>query len=164
MGGLITKVTPRTSRRGTEFTIVEVEDFSGKAEIALFGKNHAAHKDKFRQGEPTLIKLTFAPSRYDPQRMDLTVDEVSPLESIKGKMANEVTVFLDMQYKNPDFFSQITRLEDQSRPGNLFIELIDTETKQTMRVRSRRKFPINRQMVSLLEESGVRFRIQDAKE
>ncbi|MDE5645227.1 MAG: DNA polymerase III subunit alpha, partial [Muribaculaceae bacterium] len=53
MGGLITKVTPRTSRRGTEFTIVEVEDFSGKAEIALFGKNHAAHKDKFRQGEPT---------------------------------------------------------------------------------------------------------------
>lgn len=164
MGGLITKVTPRTSRRGTEFTIVEVEDFSGKAEIALFGKNHAAHKDKFRQGEPTLIKLTFAPSRYDPQRMDLTVDEVSPLESIKGKMANEVTVFLDMHYKNPDFFSQITRLEDQSRPGNLFIELIDTETKQTMRVRSRRKFPINRQMVSLLEESGVRFRIQDAKE
>ncbi len=164
MGGLITKVTPRTSRRGTEFTIVEVEDFSGKAEIALFGKNHAAHKDKFHQGEPTLIKLTFAPSRYDPQRMDLTVDEVSPLESIKGKMANEVTVFLDMHYKNPDFFSQITRLEDQSRPGNLFIELIDTETKQTMRVRSRKKFPINRQMVSLLEESGVRFRIQDAKE
>ena len=164
MGGLITKVTTKLSRRGSEFTIVEVEDFSGKAEIALFGKNHAAHKDKFRQGEPTLIKLTYAPSRYDPQRMDLTIDEVSPLESIRGKMANEVVVFLDMHYKNPDFFSQITRLDDTSRPGNLYIELIDTETRQTMRVRSRKKFPVNRQLINLLEESGVRFKVQDAKE
>lgn len=164
MGGLITKVTTKLSRRGSEFTIVEVEDFSGKAEIALFGKNHAAHKDKFRQGEPTLIKLTYAPSRYDPQRMDLTIDEVSPLESIRGKMANEVIVFLDMHYKNPDFFSQITRLDDTSRPGNLYIELIDTETRQTMRVRSRKKFPVNRQLINLLEESGVRFKVQDAKE
>lgn len=164
MGGLITKVTTKLSRRGSEFTIVEVEDFSGKAEIALFGKNHAAHKDKFRQGEPTLIKLTYAPSRYDPQRMDLTIDEVSPLESIRGKMANEVVVFLDMHYKNPDFFSQITRLDDTSRPGNLYIELIDTETRQTMCVRSRKKFPVNRQLINLLEESGVRFKMQDAKE
>ncbi len=164
MGGLITKMTTKLSRRGSEFTIVEVEDFSGKAEIALFGKNHAAHKDKFRQGEPTLIKLTYAPSRYDPQRMDLTIDEVSPLESIRGKMANEVVVFLDMHYKNPDFFSQITRLDDTSRPGNLYIELIDTETRQTMRVRSRKKFPVNRQLINLLEESGVRFKVQDAKE
>ena len=164
MGGLITKVTTKLSRRGSEFTIVEVEDFSGKAEIALFGKNHAAHKDKFRQGEPTLIKLTYAPSRYDPQRMDLTIDEVSPLESIRGKMANEVVVFLDMHYKNPDFFSQITRFDDTSRPGNLYIELIDTETRQTMRVRSRKKFPVNRQLINLLEESGVRFKVQDAKE
>lgn len=164
MGGLITKVTTKLSRRGSEFTIVEVEDFSGKAEIALFGKNHAAHKDKFRQGEPTLIKLTYAPSRYDPQRMDLTIDEVSPLESIRGKMANEVVVFLDMHYKNPDFFSQITRLDDTSRPGNLYIELIDTETRQTMRVRSRKKFPVSRQLINLLEESGVRFKVQDAKE
>lgn len=164
MGGLITKVTTKLSRRGSEFTIVEVEDFSGKAEIALFGKNHAAHKDKFQQGEPTLIKLTYAPSRYDPQRMDLTIDEVSPLESIRGKMANEVVVFLDMHYKNPDFFSQITRLDDTSRPGNLYIELIDTETRQTMRVRSRKKFPVNRQLINLLEESGVRFKVQDAKE
>ncbi len=164
MGGLITKMTTKLSRRGSEFTIVEVEDFSGKAEIALFGKNHAAHKDKFRQGEPTLIKLTYAPSRYDPQRMDLTIDEVSPLESIRGKMANEVVVFLDMGYKNPDFFSQITRLDDTSRPGNLYIELIDTETRQTMRVRSRKKFPVNRQLINLLEESGVRFKVQDAKE
>ena len=157
-------MTTKLSRRGSEFTIVEVEDFSGKAEIALFGKNHAAHKDKFRQGEPTLIKLTYAPSRYDPQRMDLTIDEVSPLESIRGKMANEVVVFLDMHYKNPDFFSQITRLDDTSRPGNLYIELIDTETRQTMRVRSRKKFPVNRQLINLLEESGVRFKVQDAKE
>ena len=164
MGGLITKMTTKLSRRGSEFTIVEVEDFSGKAEIALFGKNHAAHKDKFRHGEPTLIKLTYAPSRYDPQRMDLTIDEVSPLESIRGKMANEVVVFLDMHYKNPDFFSQITRLDDTSRPGNLYIELIDTETRQTMRVRSRKKFPVNRQLINLLEESGVRFKVQDAKE
>ncbi len=161
MGGLVTKVTTKISRKGNEFTVVEVEDFTGKAEIALFGRNHTAHKDKFRQGEPVVIKLNYTASKFNPERVDMNIEEVSPLESIRGKMANAVMVFMDLHYKNQDFFSRISQIEDKSRPGDLYIELIDTQTRQTMRVHSRKKFPINRETMTLIEESGLRFKVMD---
>jgi len=159
MGGLVTKVSTKMSRKGNEFTVVEIEDFTGKAEIALFGRNHITHKDKFRQGEPVLIKLSYTAGKYNSERVDMNIDEVSPLESICGKIANSVLVYIDIHYNNTDFFSRISNIEDKSRPGDLYIELVDTHTRQMMRVHSRKKFPINREFMTVVEESGLRFKV-----
>ena len=70
---------------------------------------------------------------------------------------------MDMHYDNPDFFARVNALEDKSRPGEFNIELIDADTRQTLRVRSRRQVPVNREMINLLNESGLRFRVTDSK-
>ena len=159
MGGLVTKVTTKLSRNGKEYTIVEIEDFSGKAELRLFGRNHIQHKDKFNEGDPVIVKLNFQPAKYDPTRVDMNIEDVSSLDSCKGNLANAITIFLDLHYNNQDFFTQISKLEDQSRPGELYVELIDVETRQTLRVHSRKKIPINRELVNLLEESDIKFKV-----
>ena len=161
MGGLVTKVNTKLSRRGSEFTIVEIEDFTGKAEIVLYGMLHKNYKDHFNVGDPIIVHLNYTPGRYDASRADLNIEDVISLDSVKGKIANSITLFLDLHYDNNDFFTQMSRLEDKSRPGKLFIELIDTETRQTLKVQSKKPIPINRELVSLLEESGVRFKIKD---
>ncbi len=163
MGGLVTKVTTKISRTGKEFSIIELEDFSGKAEIRLFGLNHRNWKDKFVEGEPVLIHLNYQPGKYDPTRVDMSIESISPLEGIKGTVADVLTVFMDMHYDNPDFFARVNALEDKSRPGEFNIELIDADTRQTLRVRSRRQVPVNREMINLLNESGLRFRVTDSK-
>ena len=159
MGGLVTKVTTKLSRNGKEYTIVEIEDFSGKAELRLFGRNHIQNKDKFNEGDPVIVKLNFQPAKYDPTRVDMNIEDVSSLDSCKGNLANAITIFLDLHYNNQDFFTQISKLEDQSRPGELYVELIDVETRQTLRVHSRKKIPINRELVNLLEESDIKFKV-----
>lgn len=159
MGGLVTKVTTKLSRNGKEYTIVEIEDFSGKAELRLFGRNHIQHKDKFNEGDPVIVKLNFQPAKYDPTRVDMNIEDVLSLDSCKGNLANAITIFLDLHYNNQDFFTQIPKLEDQSRPGELYVELIDVETRQTLRVHSRKKIPINRELVNLLEESDIKFKV-----
>lgn len=159
MGGLVTKVTTKLSRNGKEYTIVEIEDFSGKAELRLFGRNHIQNKDKFNEGDPVIVKLNFQPAKYDPTRVDMNIEDVSSLDSCKGNLANAITIFLDLHYNNQDFFTQISKLEDQSRPGELYVELIDVETRQTLRVHSRKKIPINRELVNLLEESNIKFKV-----
>lgn len=159
MGGLVTKVTTKLSRNGKEYTIVDIEDFSGKAELRLFGRNHIQHKDKFNEGDPVIVKLNFQPAKYDPTRVDMNIEDVSSLDSCKGNLANAITIFLDLHYNNQDFFTQISKLEDQSRPGELYVELIDVETRQTLRVHSRKKIPINRELVNLLEESDIKFKV-----
>lgn len=159
MGGLVTKVDNKVSRRGTDFTVVTIEDFTGKAEIALFGRNHQAHKDKFHEGEASLIKLSYTGSRFDPTRADLNVDDVTPLESVKGKIANSLLLHIDINNKDKDLYRQLMEVEDKSRPGDLYIEFYDTDTRQCMRVHSRNKYPINRKTMDVVESFGIKYKI-----
>lgn len=158
-GGLITKNITKTSRRGNEFTVVEIEDHTGKTEIALFGKNHGQYKDKFHVGEPVFIKMTIAPSRMNPERMDMQFDEISNLESKKGKLANAVLVYMDFKFNNRDFFSAIENLQPSDRQGDLYFELIDYNSRQSIRVHSRKKMPVTRELIDTIDNYGLKYRI-----
>lgn len=163
IGGLVTNLNTKMSRRGTEFTVVEIEDFSGKAEIALFGRNHQLHKDKFTIGEAIMIRMSYSPGKFDHSRVDMNIDEVIDLEQMKGKMSDTVTIFLDLNYSNTDLFTQLNSIEDRSRLGNFFIELLDAETRQTLKVRAKKQIPVNRELVSILEENSIQFKISSSE-
>ena len=159
MAGLVTKVSTKMSRKGTEFSIIELEDFSGKAEIRLFGRNHQTLREKFREGEPVYLKISYMESRFNPDRIDVSFDEIHPLEDMKGKIANAIMLFIDMQYKDKDFFQSITGIKDKSRPGDLYIDLVDSGKKCNVRVHARKKIPLNKELVDLLENNGIRFKM-----
>ena len=159
MAGLVTKVSTKMSRKGTEFSIIELEDFSGKAEIRLFGRNHQTLREKFREGEPVYLKISYTESRFNPDRIDVSFDEIHPLEDMKGKIANAIMLFIDMQYKDKDFFQAITGIKDKSRPGDLYIDLVDSGKKCNVRVHARKKIPLNKELVDLLENNGIRFKM-----
>ncbi|MGN0237325.1 MAG: DNA polymerase III subunit alpha [Lepagella sp.] len=163
-GGLVTNVQTRISRKGTEFSIIEIEDFTGKAELRLFGRNHTTFSSRFVEGDAVLVKLNYTAGRYDPERVDMNIEEISSLENIKGKVANAVTLFMDMRSKNVGCLDQIINSSDQSRPGQLFIDLIDGDTRQVIRIHSKKRVPINRETVNILEEYEMQFKITDQKE
>lgn len=159
VGGLVTKVTSRISKKGNEFTIVEIEDFSGKGEIPLYGQNHQTQKDRFHEGDPIFVKINVVPGRYRPDRLDMQIDEVSPLDSKKGKLANAVLVYLDGAMRYPEFYKALNELPSEGREGQLFIELLDMELKQSVRVRMRKKIPIDRKLLDILDEFGLKYKV-----
>ena len=163
-GGLVTNVQTRISRKGTEFSIIEIEDFTGKAELRLFGRNHTNFSSRFVVGDAVFVKLNYTAGRYDPERVDMNIEEISSLENIKGKVANAVTLFMDMRSKNVGCLDQILNCSDKSRPGQLFIDLIDGDTRQVVRIHSKMRVPINRETVNILEEYEMQFKITDQKE
>lgn len=159
IAGLVTKVSTKVSRTGKEFSIVEIEDFSGKAEIRLFGRNHVNFRDKFHEGEAIFIALSYTPSRYQPDRTDMNIVKIEPLENIKGKIANSLTIFLDVDYNNEELFKKINECTGNKRKGELYLELIDRKTRQSVKIHSRRRYDIDIDMIELLEANGVRFKV-----
>ena len=159
IAGLVTKVSTKVSRTGKEFSIVEIEDFSGKAEIRLFGRNHVNFRDKFHEGEAIFIALSYTPSRYQPDRTDMNIVKIEPLENIKGKIANSLTIFLDVDYNNEELFKKINECTGNKRSGELYLELIDRKTRQSVKIHSRRCYDIDIDMIELLEANGVRFKV-----
>lgn len=159
IAGLVTKVSTKVSRTGKEFSIVEIEDFSGKAEIRLFGRNHVNFRDKFHEGEAIFVALSYTPSRYQPDRTDMNIVKIEPLENVKGKIANSLTIFLDVDYNNEELFKKINECTGNKRSGELYLELIDRKTRQSVKIHSRRRYDIDIDMIELLEANGVRFKV-----
>lgn len=159
MGGLITSVKSKVSRKGNEFTIVEIEDMNGKTEIPLYGNNHKLHADKFHVGEPTYLKINIVPGKYNPEKMDMTFEEISPLENKKGKLANAVLVYIDFHQKYEEFFAAVQNIPENGREGNLFIDIYDTQTRQSIRVKSRKNISISRELMDAIQDNGLRYKV-----
>ncbi|MDE6028472.1 MAG: DNA polymerase III subunit alpha, partial [Muribaculaceae bacterium] len=159
IGGLITKVSEKVSKKGNSFTIVEIEDFTGKGEIALFGGNYTAHSAKFKEGEAVMVKISFQPGRFNPGRVDMRIDEVTPLDNLNEKEANAILLMMDINENNRDLFSEIERLDAKKRPGDLFLELFDTKTRQTVKIHSRKRFSIDKEFIEVLQRYDCKFKV-----
>ncbi len=161
VGGLLTKYTTRISKKGNEFSVIEIEDFTGKTELTLFGKNHLNFKGKVQEGEAVIIKVAAEPGWRDPSRLDIVVKEIRPLDSIKGKIGNAVQIFIDWRCHDTDFFAAFEKLPAGDREGKVYFELVDMEARQSIRLRPKRSISVDRDLIDLLTEHGIRFRVFD---
>lgn len=159
IGGLVTKVQTRVSRAGKEFSIIEIEDFSGKGELKLFGRNHQNFKDRFHENDSVYITLSYRPSRFSPDRMDMNIEKIETLDDVKGRIANQVTIYLPMGYNDTEFFEQLSHYHGDKRKGDLFIELVDMETKQTITIHSRKRFSVDIHLMEFLEAYDIKFKV-----
>ncbi|MBM3800320.1 MAG: DNA polymerase III subunit alpha [Actinobacteria bacterium] len=56
LGGVVSKLEKKTTRRGDQMLILNLEDFHGSVEVTLFSKAAAAHGHKIREDGVVLIK------------------------------------------------------------------------------------------------------------
>lgn len=163
IGGLVTKVSTKVSRKGSEFTIVEIEDFSGKGELRLFGRNHQNYRDRFHENDAVYVTLSYRPSRYSPDRMDMNIEQIESLDEVKGKVANQVTIYLPMDYHDTDLFEKLSRHQGETRKGDLYLELIDMESKQTIKIHSRKRISVDMNLMDILENYGINYNVSTAQ-
>ena len=104
--------------------------------------------------------MNVVPSRFNPERMDMVFEEISPLESKKGKIANAVLLNLDFHRRYDDFFAKVENITGDERPGELFLNIYDAETRQSIRVRARKKISICRDLMDAIKENGIQYRIE----
>ncbi len=161
LAGLVTSVQERMSRKGNPFGIVEIEDYSGKTELRLFGKNFDEYYSRLQPGMPVFVRVSFTPSRYRPDVIQFNIDEISPLENYKGKLANRVDITLDVHSPDTGLAGAIEKIEGEQRGGDLYIRLIDTKSKQSVRVHSRRKIPVNKELVEVLDSLQIPYKISE---
>ena len=159
MGGMITGLTSRISRNGKPFGILSIEDKTGGTEFMLFGNTFENYKNKYAVGDLVYLKVNVAPGRFNPDRLDVNIEEIQPLDNIKGTMANSIRIYLDDKFCTEDFFSKLLEIDSDERPGDLFIDIFNQETRQMISIHSRKRFPITKKVTSLLEEWGIRYKV-----
>ncbi len=161
-GGLVVAADEKYSKSGKPFGIITIEDFNGKAQVKLFGKQYDQYFSRFVVGDAVILQIQCQQSRFNPSFLDLQIVDLVDLQQVKGKVANAVMITLSGEMNNADFFNSLTSFvstDKSQRLGHLYLRIFDMERKQFVTMHSRKRYNINKEFVQMLEGWNVRFRI-----
>ena len=159
LGGMVVSVEEKMSKNGKPWGIINIEDFTGKTGLRLFGKTYEQMKGKFVAGDAIMISTRFQQNPFNPSYIDMKIEDVQNLDKVQGNIANAVRLTLDSRYNDEKFFTSLKEFESKSdtdRTGDLYLRLLDCESKQYITIHSRKKYRIDKELMSFLEAWGIR--------
>lgn len=161
LGGLVTDTINKFTKKGNPYGRVTIEDFSGKHEFTFFSKDYDMLFPMFKPGHAVYIKGQVQGKMFNPAEVEFKITEVYNLDSIKGTKANELVVNIDRNVEDSEVFDYLGSLEPkpEERTGQLFLNLYDRDRQQSIKIRSRKKIPLTRDVVRQLEAMSVSFKV-----
>lgn len=163
-GGIVSNVDTKSGKSGKPFGIVTIEDFSGRIELRLFGRNMETWLPRFNVGDAVLVKASYQAGKFNANFLDMNLKEVTPLESIKGKIATELRIFVDRK-EDCELLGAtlgdalVKNVDGDVRQGTVVLQIRDAERNQSMSIRSRNKINLDRALVEKLTDLGFLFKV-----
>ena len=141
VGGIVKAIKREgTTKKGNPFGIVEIEDFEGPGELALFGEDWARYRGMLQEGYSVYIQGTCASRFQNSNFYSFNVTSIEFLQTVKEKNITSLTITLDPSALTDSMVMDLTGLINDN-PGNteLYFEIRHPDNKGTMRLRSRTK-------------------------
>ncbi len=163
MGGLVTGLQERFSKKGTPWGILSIEDFSGKAEIRLFGKSYLEYKHFGIPGTSVFIDADFQAGRFNPEQTDFNIRNISLLSEMQGKVIKGVRLRLAPSDFNSELDetlkTHMCRTGEASQGGELLLDIYDPATRYKITMRSKHHIHVSRKLIEDLKECNIEFDI-----
>ncbi len=109
LGGIVTAMRTGTSKRGSQYGIVTIEDYSGQGEISLFGGDFAKFSGYMYEGNSIYVTGKVVPGRYDPTRIQMQIDNVKFLHDVKDSIIKEITININVGNADEMCFAELAQ-------------------------------------------------------
>ncbi len=154
LAGLVTDGQHRLTKTGKNFGIMHLEDFSGKADFALFGEDYVKFSNYLEKGTIVMLEGGFK-NRYNSDNYEFKISKLHLLETVKPTLTKEVKLELSPETVNEGF---IDFVEDNVRnyPGKTTLKFqikdFDDNLKATL-YSLEKSFSMNDDMAAYLNGS-----------
>ncbi len=143
LGGIVTNVEQKFTKRGDPCGFVTIEDFEGSGRLALFGESWGQMRGMFEQGATVYVTGKVVPryqqygNRDDNGPKDLRISSVEYMQSVKDKAIERITVSVDVAQLDTQVATELGEL-CREHPGNtqLYLQLFDQGKRQRILLRS----------------------------
>ena len=159
-GGLVVGYETKISRKGSQFGIMKIEDYSGSYEIRLFGKNFIEYDKYGKPGTPILVRGMYQKRKFNDS-VDLNILSMDLLEDYKGKMIHSICIEINVDDLN-DRVSELLKDylgKSTDNRANLYYKLVDVDRKHSVTLLSKYKMPVTKQLIECLKENGFEFEV-----
>ncbi len=155
IGGIVTAVRTRFDKRGQPCGFVTLEDFNGSGELALFGEEWGRWSGMFTEGASVYITAKVKPRFQYSDIMQLKVQNIEYLQSIKDRAIDRITISLTTDQLDDRIVTELGELINEN-PGTtkLFFQLHDSTGKHHVLLRSTTKeIDVKSTLVHFIEQT-----------
>ena len=156
LGGIVTAVRSKFTKRGEPCGFVTIEDFDGSGELALFGQDWGTLNGWFTEGATVYVTGKLRQRFQNSTAMELKVTGVEYLQAVKDKAIDRITISVVTDHEKMDarVVEELGELVAEY-PGKtkLFFQLRDSTGKHHVLVRSQNHtVDVKQQLIDYIEQ------------
>lgn len=164
MGGIITDFREGMTKKGSPYGILKIEDFTGSAEIPLFGNDYVEYNKYGRPGMYLLLRGRVEPKRWREEELEFRIGTVSLLQDEKDKLIERISITLPIHDLDEPMITELSVLI-KNNPGNslLYFKMIDGEHNVMLDLFSKNvRLNVTRELIDyLIGNENVDFKINN---
>ena len=159
MGGLVVDFQIRTGKKGGQFGILKIEDYSGSFEFMLFGNRFVDYQKFGVPGLAIVVRGAYEKGYRDTDPPRFNVRSIDLLEDLKGKMVKNLVITLqDKDLNSVDFLKQYIGIQGDNS-CDLYFRMKDCESGNYVLLRSRKPIAVDKRLLDSLRETGIKFKV-----
>ncbi|MDR1879977.1 MAG: DNA polymerase III subunit alpha [Tannerellaceae bacterium] len=161
-GGIVTDVREGMTKKGSPYGVMKIEDFTGSAEIALFGNDYVEFNNYLKTGLYLLIKARVEPHRWKEHELDLRIGSIRLLQEEKDKLIEKISITVPIHDLDEPTITDLSVLI-KTNPGQslLYFRVVDGENNIFINLFSKNiRLDVTRELVDYLQENeNIDFKI-----
>ena len=162
LGGIITQVREKTTKRGDPCGFVTIEDFEGSGELALFGEEWTKWRGMMVEGYTIYIQGKCAPKFQNSTFLSIQIANIQFMSRAKDENIEKFTISFDSDTIDEAMVTDLTTLLSE-HPGNiqLYFQIKNPESTTPLMLHSRSQtIDVNRELLSYLDANpAMEYRI-----
>jgi DNA polymerase-3 subunit alpha len=153
-GGMVTNYVERPTKKGGNFAVITLEDYTGSTEIRLFGQKYIDFSKYGREGTPIAVTMKVE-KRFQNSELRQEVVRIQLLNDVKGQLIKGVTLSVTRDELKPSMASLLKEHMASNNPdaskGTLSFRIYDPDAKRFLRMTSKKRIPLDRKLENILE-------------
>ena len=129
LAGLVVDAQHRLTKKGKNFAVLSLEDYSGKTEFMLWSEDCVRYTNYLEKGLIVMIEGAFR-QRYDGQSYEFGINKLHLLDTVKSTLTKQVIIDVEPQFINKEMVEFIDA-NVKANPGKTSIKfnVIDSRNK-----------------------------------
>ena len=161
MAGLVCGLQERMTKKGSPWGLLSIQDYTGTAEIRLFGENYIKYKPLCIVGLPIFIKASFSAGKYNSDMLDFNIEQITLLENLQGTVVKHITLHIDSDFNDSTLFEELDNyIAKEGDSGcDVFVSISDLKNQQIIKVRFAQQFNVSLGLIKWLDSKGIKYSI-----
>lgn len=110
LGGIVSHIEHRTSKTGNSFGKIVLEDYSGTADIMLFGKDYVSFNNFMVQNLFVFVRARVQERFNQPGILELKISKIELLEEVKENAFSQLKLMVKASALNDEFINLLEEL------------------------------------------------------